>query len=80
MVIKLRTVEETIRLFPHHVRIKPAKIALGGRTRMREWLSEQQIRVYHLYGDAADVYWDTSWTNFYFKHDKHAVLFKLKWL
>jgi hypothetical protein len=47
---------------------------------MREWLSEQQIRVHHLYGDAADVYWDTGWVNFYFKHDTQAMLFKLKWL
>ena len=80
MATKLRTVEETIRLFPHHVRIKPVNVANGRRLQMREWLSEQQIRVHHLYGDAADVYWDTGWINFYFKHDTQAMLFKLKWL
>ena len=80
MATKLRTVEETIRLFPHHVRIKPVKVAAYGRSNMREWFSEHQIRVYHLYGDAADVYWETGWSNFYFKRDTHAVLFKLMWL
>ena len=80
MATKLRTVEETIRLFPHHVRIKPVKVAGGRRSQMREWLSEQIGRAHHLYGDAADVYWETGWSNFYFKLATHAVLFKLTWL
>lgn len=80
MATKMRTFEETIKSFPHHAKIKPVKVADNGRSQMREWLTEHHIRIYHLYGDTADVVWDTAWSNFYFKHNTHAVLFKLKWL
>ena len=77
---KIRTFEETICSFPHHVKLKQVKIANYGRLSMREWLNKHNITVYTVYGDRADVIWDSKWSNFYFKDSNHATLFSLTWL
>jgi len=74
-----RTFEETAKQFPHCVTVKALKIANGKRLRVREWFHDHNLRVYQLYGDRADVLWNTKWNQFYFKNKEHALQFALTW-
>ena len=74
-----RSFEETVKRFPHQVRVKSVKIAGGGRLRVREWFHTHNLRVYQITGDSADVIWNNKWNQFYFKHKEHALQFALTW-
>lgn len=77
---KRRTFSEIANAYPHNVKLKKGRIADGYRSNLRTWFKDNNIRIYSVSGDTADVVWDKTWTTFYFKQPGHATLFSLNWL